>query len=207
MGYYTTFHGTLEITPPLQPHHKAYLERWFEMPHYRHDETALAKIPDPQREAVGLPVGPQGAFSVVVNQPDDHWTRDGISIEPPKVGARAGLRMKDGPKTPDGMPNQSTWCPWNVVDDEPNATTLQIGEGSGDSRKAYGFQDWLVYCLDKFFVPWGYKVNGAVQWEGEEREDIGEIVAKDNHVTFYDGKIVYEPHSSWGPDEVTNEEA
>lgn len=205
MGYYTTFDGTLRVTPAVQPHHRAYLDRFFAMPHYRYNVAELENIKDPYREAVGLPLGPDGAFAVIVDENDDHWASDGIRVDPPKIGARDGLRL-DGPNTPRGQPMVSTWCAWNVAPDGDDGDEFQLGQGSGDNLKAYGFREWLVYCLKHFFVPWGYKVNGTVDWQGEDRDDMGRLEVRDNHVTFSCAKILYEPYEEWSPTETTNEE-
>jgi len=38
----------------------------------------------------------------------------------------------------------------------------------------------LKYMLDTFFTPWGYKLNGTIQWDGEDSGDQGRLVVTDN---------------------------
>ena len=40
--------------------------------------------------------------------------------------------------------------------------------------------------------PWGYVLNGEVEWEGESGDDRGKIVVDDNEISILNGRIVYE---------------
>lgn len=197
MGYYTSFSGQLDILPAIEPHHRAYLEKYFDMPHYGYHEDKVATLPDPLREAVGLPVGTDGAFVLAVENPDEHWTTDGITLEPPKVGAREGW-LKNMWQPPTGVPNG--WCHWQL---DPDESALR---GPEDSAKFYGYHAWLRYLIQTFFHPWGYKLTGEIYWEGEERDDIGKFDVTDNVVTECRGRIDYVPEHTWEPED-KNEEA
>lgn len=59
-------------------------------------------------------------------------------------------------------------------------------------EKFYDYIDWIEYLIKEFIDPWGYVLNGEVEWTGEDPRDIGKIEIKDNKVTVYDGKVVYE---------------
>jgi hypothetical protein len=59
-------------------------------------------------------------------------------------------------------------------------------------EKFYNYVEWLEHLIKKFFVPWGVKLNGEIEWEGEESGDLGKIIVKDNVVTTKEGKVVYE---------------
>jgi hypothetical protein len=52
--------------------------------------------------------------------------------------------------------------------------------------------EWLDYLIENFLEPWGIKVNGEVEWQGEERDDRGLIVVKDNEVTTKRPKVTWE---------------
>ena len=71
MGYHTEFRGAFAISPPLRAHHLAYLRKFNEIRHEKRDTEAAAKIPDPLREAVGLPLGPDACFFVGEPTPDE----------------------------------------------------------------------------------------------------------------------------------------
>jgi hypothetical protein len=34
----------------------------------------------------------------------------------------------------------------------------------------------------RFLAPWGYVLNGEVEWQGEDEEDTGKILVVDNSV-------------------------
>jgi hypothetical protein len=51
--------------------------------------------------------------------------------------------------------------------------------------------EWLQYVIDKFVKPWGLKLNGEVEWEGEESGDLGKIIVKDNVIKAIEGVITY----------------
>ena len=38
--------------------------------------------------------------------------------------------------------------------------------------------EWLQYIINNFIEPWGYVLNGEVNWQGERAEDIGTIVSR-----------------------------
>jgi len=62
------------------------------------------------------------------------------------------------------------WCQWIPTDD-----------GS----------EWLQYLIDKILAPRGYTLNGECQWFGENRDDVGVIIVKNNKVTTKVGKLTY----------------
>lgn len=76
------------------------------------------------------------------------------------------------------------WCQWVLT---PDGTELQWDEG----EKFYNYVEWLKYLIEHFFSPWKIKLNGEIFWYGEDREDCGIIVVKDNVVKIKYGETVY----------------
>ena len=76
------------------------------------------------------------------------------------------------------------WCDWHI-----NEKTGVVEWN--DSEKFYNYIEWLKFLVDNFFEPAGYKLNGEIFWEGEERDDNGVIVVKDNNIYTYNGTTVY----------------
>lgn len=194
MGYYTDFDGHFTITPPLQDRHEAYLQVWLPMEHRAYYEDKLKDIPDPLREAVGLPIGPEGVYATCVESPDEHWTKDGIVLEPRTIGEREELRHL--------TPDTAAWCPtrycyWTVESDDTGRCELQAPQ----SGKVYSYQEWLLFLLKKFFVPWGYTLNGQVNWNGEDRTDMGVMRIEDNVLSVDVASVTYETQYTWAPDE------
>jgi hypothetical protein len=133
----------------------------------RNPEVA-AKMDDPKRNAVGLPIGDEGEFFV---------GGDGF------MGQDKDDSIKDYNYPPANQPG--LWCQWI-----PNEEGTEIEWDGGE--KFYDYVEWLEYLICKFLRPWGYTLNGEVEWQGEERIDVGKIVAEDNSLRILQGKIDYE---------------
>lgn len=78
----------------------------------------------------------------------------------------------------------SLWLQWI-----PNHDGTEI-EWDGN-EKFYGYIEWIQYLIDKILKPRGYKLNGTVEWEGENSNDFGRIVIKNNKVTIKKGHRVF----------------
>ncbi len=79
----------------------------------------------------------------------------------------------------DAMPD--TWCQWELSE-ENDALMWDGGE------KFYAYVEWIKFIVTFILEPQGYKVNGEVQWQGEENEDMGIIRIEDNKFSI--GKAV-----------------
>jgi hypothetical protein len=176
MGYHTNFDGEFEIEPPLTPEQADYLMRFNQTLRMKRDAAKAEMIPDPERVAVGLPIGNDGEY-FVEGTGDFGQDEDASVIErnsPP--GSQPGL-----------------WCQWVPSED---GTTLAWDEG----EKFYNYVKWLEYLIKHFLAPWGRKITGQVSWKGEEDSDMGIIYAKDNRVEALAAEITY-PDPSWVTEE------
>jgi hypothetical protein len=162
MGYYTSFDGSVEFDRPLAPHHAAYLEAFMKTRRMARAVTHLEDEPDPLRIAVGLPLGKEGAYFAGATT----------------LGHESVLRGNGAPAGQPGL-----WCPWGLrglpghLSAPSDAVGLQIEYG-----KAYGFEEWLEYLIEHFFKPWGYVLNGELDWSGEDDDDLGTLYVHDNQV-------------------------
>lgn len=68
-----------------------------------------------------------------------------------------------------------SWCQW-----VPSKDGTGIRWDGGE--KFYHYLEWLRFLISEYLVRWGYRVNGRVQWRGEEWNDTGTIVVVDNDV-------------------------
>lgn len=84
----------------------------------------------------------------------------------------------------EGKCQPGLWCQWIISDD---GTELKWDGG----EKFYYYTEWLNYMINHFFEPWGIKLNGEIEWKGEDRNDIGKIVVIDNEVIIKEAKITY----------------
>lgn len=179
MGYTTSFDGEFTITPPLNAAQVAYLKKFSETRRTKRDEAKTALRPDPIRDAVGLPVGPDGGYFVGAN--GFRGQEAGIFGDPP---ADDVIDHNYSPKDQPGL-----WCQWTPSED---GTRLEWDGG----EKFYGYVEWLEYLVQHFLDPWGRMLNGEVRWCGEESDDRGVIYAKDNLIDAVMDEIV-NPGPSW----------
>lgn len=77
------------------------------------------------------------------------------------------------------------WCQW-----APSKDGWHIGWDGGE--KFYDYVEWMEYLIKEFFFPKGYRLNGEIEWEGEEQGDVGKIMVVDNKVTVVEGRIAWE---------------
>lgn len=98
------------------------------------------------------------------------------------------------------------YCKWKISED---GTTIKWDQ----CEKFYSFVPWICYLIDKFFLPWGYTLNGTINYSTEAYDDVsGNIIIENNkvyHESWYlnpkatteddtlishGNKLVYNPH-------------
>ncbi len=155
MGYTTRFTGSFNLDKPLKPAHLAYLRAFHDQRHMKWRVDVIDKLPDPVREATGLPLGEDGGYFV------------GYS-----PGADSFYTL-DKNHAPDSQPG--LYCQW-----KPSADGLSIEWDRVE--KFYFYVEWLHYLIDHFIQPWGYILNGEVSWQGEDEDDFGTIIVSYNDI-------------------------
>lgn len=170
MGYTTDFEGEFKLDRPLSPEHRAYLAAFNATRRMARNAAMTERMIDPLRSAVGLPVGPGGAYFVGAASSDYGQARTPDIVD------------YNGP--PPGQPG--LWCQW-VPSDDGTAIVWDGGE------KFYNYVEWLEYLLEHFLIPWGYALSGEVTYQGEESSDFGKIVVTETSVKNVRGKRTYEP--------------
>jgi hypothetical protein len=168
MGYTTDFSGSFDLNKPLAAQHKAYLEKFAQTRRMERDQTIASKFPDPIREAAGLPIGEQGGYFV-----------GGLGF----LGQDSDASVTNHNIQPDGQ--HGLWCQWVPNED---GTSIQWDGG----EKFYDYVEWIEYIVEHFIKPWGYVLNGEVEWYGECRDDAGLIIVDNNSVTTKTAVISYE---------------
>lgn len=168
MGYSTDFSGQFNITPPLKEEHKEYLFAFAETRRMKRDADKASILPDLIRDAAGLPIGDEGGYFVGA---------DGLNYQSENES------VLDRNKPPINQPG--LWCDW-VPNEDGTAIEWDGGE------KFYDYIKWIEYLITHFLSPWGYKVNGLVEWFGEDRDDTGEIEIKDNVVSSKSNELLWE---------------
>ena len=131
------------------------------------DQDLLTKFVETRRMArnVGPEFGVEGEFYV-----------DGKGF----AGQDSDETILDYNRPPRTQPG--LWCQWVPSEDG------QFIQWDG-SEKFYNYVEWLKYLIDKILAPRGYKLNGVVGWQGEDRGDIGKIEVVDNVVRTLRGQV------------------
>lgn len=133
------------------------------------DNEFLTKFSETRRMArnVGPEYGIEGEFYV-----------DGTGW----AGQDSDTTVIDYNRPPSTQPG--LWCQWVPTDDGSEL----VWDGG---EKFYNYVEWLQYLIDKILAPRGYTLNGECQWFGENRDDVGVIIVKNNKVTTKVGKLTY----------------
>jgi hypothetical protein len=172
--------GKFQIEPPLQGIHLAYLDRFSRVRRMKRDVLLLEKLRDPLREAVGLPLGLDGAYYVAgeIYASNEHDNPTVIAVNEP-------------PQEQPGL-----WCFWTPTGNGES----YVWRGS---EKYYDHSAWLEYMIAHFFNPWNYKLSGKVECDdyfceyvspnGDEDSDNeveisyvdrSELIIKDNNIVI-----------------------
>jgi hypothetical protein len=142
----------------LRPEHAAYLRKFNETRRMKRSVAKAKLLPDPVREAAGLPLGKEAGYFV-----------GGLGF----AGQDNDDSVRDANRPPHGQPG--LWCQWTASKDG----TAIVWDGG---EKFYSYIEWLEYLIEHFLGPWGYVLNGRVDWQGEEDADRGTILVRDNKV-------------------------
>lgn len=151
MGYTTDFEGQFTLNKPLLYVHQQYLRAFAKTRRMRRDPRKASTMPDPWREAVGLPIGVEGGYFV-----------GGTGM----AGQDHDASILDYNREPDEQPG--LWCQWIPTDDG-------MGIKWDGGEKFYHYTEWLNYLIEHFFTRWGYVISGQVAYSGESRRDVGHV--------------------------------
>jgi hypothetical protein len=168
MGYHTDFGGSFDLNKPLTKEHKAYLEAFSINRRMKRNAAVAENLPDPIRIAAGLPIGVDGAYFV-----------GGKGY----CGQDKDDSVIESNYPPSGQPG--LWCQW-----VPNPYGTAIIWDGGE--KFYDYVEWIEYLIENFLKPWGYVLDGEVEWVGEDPNDRGMIIIDNNVVKTKIARIVYE---------------
>jgi hypothetical protein len=165
MGYTTDFNGEITLDRPLNEAERTFLNTFSDTRRMKRDTSKLAP-PSVLNRSVGLDNGKEGGFFVGA---------EGLA------GQDRDNSIVDYNSPPEGQP--SLWCQWI----SPDGTCIEWDGG----EKFYDYTKWMEYIINSFLIPWGVVANGVIEWNGEEPDDLGQIVVKNNKVTERVGTVVY----------------
>jgi len=173
----------MTIDPPLNPEQVSYINKFSGIRHVKRDPAKASQIPDPLREAVGLPIGEEGGYCVKFG-PDEAMGSIYAEDDTMPHGRKSVLDNNNPPADQPGL-----WCQWVITED---GSELEWDYG----EKFYEYECWLEYIQEHFLTPWGSKLNGEIEWSGEERDDIGILYASDGRIDGVSSTI-HNPGPSW----------
>lgn len=156
MGYTTEFRGSF-VAENITPEQINYINAFSNARRMKRDIT---KLNSPKL----------GILNPADNTPDSIYGTEGeFYIGDDNIGV---LDYNTPPKTQPGL-----WCQW-VINPETNEVEWDGGE------KFYNYIEWINYLIETFFKRWGVKLNGEVEWRGEDWDDNGTITVVDNIITI-----------------------
>ena len=164
MGYSTDFYGSLQFNKPVAPWLVEYINKFSETRRMKRDPEKIKELfPDYGKMCFNGELGDDGEYFIgglgFCGQTQDESVID----------------HNTPPKTQPGL-----WCQW-IINEKDNCLEWDGGE------KFYNYEEWLEYLIDNFFEPIGYILNGDIEWQGEEYDDLGTIHVVDNLVTTEEG--------------------
>lgn len=164
MGYTTWFTGGLEFDKPVSEEFKNYINEFSYVRHMKRDvEKIIDLCPDWEKYSFNGNLGPEGQYFI-----GERYIRNNDKLIDTSI-----LDGNRPPKTQPGL-----WCQWVI---EGNELVWDQGE------KFYEYEEWLIYLIDNFIAPSGYKLNGEIEFQGEDEEDFGTIRVVDNEVNLVYG--------------------
>jgi len=202
MGYSTNFTGDLSLSRPATDVEKNYINTFSGTRRMKRDVNKLMELfkgkhghPTPKSDKPEDIYGNDGEYFAMddgqsgqnhdssildYNTPPGHLLDRSIDWQ--QVWAENQSRIHDGKCQP------GLWCQW-IIEEQIVGEQVLAWDGG---EKFYYYVEWLKYLINHFFEPWGIKLNGEIEWEGEDSSDRGRIIVTDNKVKVQIGKIVYE---------------
>ena len=174
MGYTTDFEGSLKISRPLTKKQTEYINLINQTRRMKRDVNKLMKL---YKGKHGNPFAKDKTPEAIYGREGEYFAKDDGNC-----GQSGDDSIINYNVPPTGVPG--LWCGWCITED---GMFLEWDGG----EKFYNYVEWLEYLIKHFFQPWGRKLNGKIEWFGEDRTDIGAIVVKNNKVTTKVGVVIY----------------
>lgn len=198
MGYTTDFSGYLSLSRELTDVEKNYINKLHETRRMKRNVKKLMEMfngehghPTPKSDKPEDIYGVDGEYFVggggFAGQDRDDSIID-YNTPPGQISSNSDVNRYDDDRYEknykriiNGECQPSLWLQWEIT----NENTLEWDGG----EKFYSYVEWLEYLIKHFFEPWGVKLNGEIEWCGEDVSDKGLIKVNDNIVKI--GKPTY----------------
>jgi hypothetical protein len=87
----------------------------------------------------------------------------------------AGINLLEDHQTKLQKPNYA--CDWEAYGDG------HAIEWNGNEKFSNSVE-WIEFIIEEFLKPWGKNLNGTVRYRGEDFDDVGSIIIKDNVISI-----------------------
>jgi len=159
MGYTTDFYGSFEFNKPVEPWLIEYVNKFCETRRMKRDNEKIKELYSNWKDLCF-----KGELGI-----DGEYFIGGIGF----MGQSSDDSVLNGNGPACTQPG--LWCQWIVTED---GKYLEWDGG----EKFYYYEEWLEYLIKNFFAPLGYVLNGDVEFQGEDYDDLGVIHVTDNMV-------------------------
>lgn len=167
MGYSTDFSGTLKLSRQATPEERDYINLISETRRMKRDVNKLMEI---YQGKYGNPFATDNTPESIYGEFGEYFAMDDND---------SGQRRDDSILDYNYSEQPGLWCQWVIEEDG-----FEL-EWNG-AEKFYNYIEWLEYLIDRFFEPWGIRLDGEIEWQGEDISDRGKIVVTDNVVEIYE---------------------
>lgn len=196
MGYTTDFEGSLILSRQLNDVEKKYINSFSATRRMKRHVNVLMEMykgefgnPFPAEQTPEAIYGVDGEYFVNEDRGGNYDSSVvDINTPPGNIGYKEMDNFNEcwkinKKRVKEGICQPGLWCQWIINDD--NELAWDGGE------KFYSYTEWLKYLINHFFEKWGVKLNGTISWQGEDNDDFGKIVVKNNTVAELIGHKVY----------------
>lgn len=185
MGYTTDFSGSLKMSRPVSVEEKEYINLFTSSRRMKRDVNRLMELyqgkngyPFASEFSAEAIYGNDGEY-FAIDDGDCGQSRDNSILDyntPPGQFDFFDFSENDR-RIKEGICQPSLWCQWCINDE--NELEWDGGE------KFYNYIEWLNYLIKHFFERWDIKLNGEIDWSGEDPSDTGKITVIDNNIITY----------------------
>jgi hypothetical protein len=157
MGYTTDFEGSFTFNKELTADQAEYINKFSTTRHMiRKPDKIKLLYPDWESRTWNGDLGVDGEFFLDCGY--DYCKNDSVVDNNVPPATQPGL-----------------WCQWVISEDR---SSLEWDGG----EKFYNYVEWLEYLIENIFKPIGLELNGSIDWQGEDEDDMGTINVRENEI-------------------------
>jgi hypothetical protein len=180
MGYHTSFEGTLSFDKPISDDLKTYINNFRRTRHCKRNTDVLMKMAKEHNIPLTKFLPPfmshktdlTGVEKFFAN-PYNLCLNDIMLLSSSTaIDMLSNKAIEDMNEPPEDCP--SLWCDMFIND----KNELEFNDG-----KFHEYIEWLKWVINNIIAPSGYKLNGYINWRGEDDDDRGCITVNDNEIT------------------------